>query len=96
MIRVLGKQLKKNIIAMLFLLLKIRIETTRLDLILNLKREWIKKHKRWKYLKISGRILKLCKSVNWILGVHLERLIFKRFLIDLEKTEVSRSWSILI
>ena len=43
---------------MLFLLLKIRIETTRLDLILNLKREWIKRHKRWKYLKISGRILK--------------------------------------
>ena len=81
---------------MLFVLLKIRIETRREDLILKLKREWIKKHKRWKYLKISIRILKLCNSVNWILGVQLKRLILGSFLIDLEKTEVSRSWSILL
>ena len=47
----------------------------------------MEKHKRWKYLKIIGRILKLCKSVNWILGVQLKKLIVKIFLIDLEKTE---------
>ena len=70
---------------MLFLLLKLRIETTTEDLVLNLNNEWIKKQKRWKYLKIRGKILKLCRS-----------LIFKIFLIDFEKSEVKPGWLILL
>ena len=81
---------------MLLLLLNLRIETTKEDLVLNLNNEWIKKQKRWKYLKIRGKILKLCKSLSWISAVKLKRLMFKIFLIDIEKTEVKRCWPILL
>ena len=72
---------------MLFLLLRIRTEPTREDFVLNLKSEWIKKLKRWKYIKMSGKILKLGKGINWILGVRLKRLIFKSNYIYTENIE---------
>ena len=70
---------------MLFLLLNLRIETTKKDLVLNLNNEWIKKSKKLK-------ILKLCRSLSWISGEQLKRLMFKIFLIDFTKTEFKRCW----
>ena len=79
---------------MLFLVLNFKIEETTDDFVLNLKREWVKEQKRWKYLKVRGKMLRLYKSL--ISDEQLKRLIFKILLIYFEKTEVKWLWSVLL
>ena len=79
---------------MLFLVLNFKIEETTDDFVLNLKREWVKEQKRWKYLKVRGKMLRLYKSL--VSDEQLKRLIFKILLIYFEKTEVKWLWSVLL